>query len=81
MACPRNPIVFEPSTAGGAEALLEPSEPVRFARDLAERVNELLADPARAARFGRAGRERVVREFSWAAIAAETVELYAGLTG
>ena len=67
-------VPFEP--AGGAVALLEPSDPARFARDLAERVNELLADPERAARFGRAGRERVVEHFSWSAIAAETVALY-----
>ncbi len=66
---------FEPAT-GSAEGSLEPSDPVEFAADLAARVNELLADPERAARFGRAGRERVVREFSWSAVAVETVELY-----
>ena len=71
-------VPFEPAT-GGAEALLEPSDPARFARDFAVRVNELLADPERAERFGRAGRERVVEQFSWSAIAAETVELYARL--
>ena len=65
-------VPFEPSTEGA----LAPADPVRFARDLAERVNELLADPARAARFGRAGRERVVEQFSWSAIAAETAALY-----
>ena len=69
-------VPFEPAAGGGAEGLLEPSDPVRFARDLAERVNELLADPDRAERFGRAGRERVVEQFSWAAVAAETVALY-----
>ena len=74
-------VPFDPATEGGAEGLLEPSDPVRFARDLAARVNELLADPERAARFGRAGRERVVEQFSWSAIAAETVELYARLLG
>ena len=31
-------------------------DPERFARDIAERVNELLADPARAERMGKAGR-------------------------
>ena len=69
-------VPFEPATGGGAEGLLEPSDPARFARDLADRVNELLADLDRAARFGRAGRERVVDQFSWAAIAEETVALY-----
>jgi alpha-maltose-1-phosphate synthase len=74
-------VPFQPTEGGGAEGLLEPSDPARFARDLAERVNELLADPERAARFGRAGRERVVEHFSWSAVAAETVELYARLLG
>jgi alpha-maltose-1-phosphate synthase len=58
---------------------LEPSDPVGFAAGLAEGVNGLLADPERAERYGRAGRERVVEHFSWAAVAAETVELYAAL--
>ena len=69
-------VPFESALGGSAEGMLEPSDPVRFARDLAERVNELLADPDRAARFGRAGRERVVEQFSWSAVAAETVALY-----
>ena len=68
-------VPFEPSTEGA----LAPADPIRFARDLAERVNELLADPARAARLGRAGRERVVEQFSWSAIAAETAALYTRL--
>ena len=68
-------VQFEPSTEG----VLEPSDPARFAHDFAERVNELLADPSRAARFGRAGRERVVDQFSWSAIAAETAALYTRL--
>jgi starch synthase len=72
-------VPFGPATDGGAEGMLEPSDPKRFALDLAERVNELLADPERAARLGRAGRERVVSQFSWSAIAAETVELYTRL--
>ena len=43
---------------------------------LATAVNALLADPARAAAMGRAGRERAVREFSWERAAARTVEIY-----
>jgi starch synthase len=37
---------------------------------------ELLADPARAAVMGAAGRERVLAEFGWPAIAAQTVGVY-----
>jgi len=51
-------------------------DPAGFAAGLARRVNELLADPARAAAMGRAGRERAVREFSWSTVAERTVEFY-----
>ena len=53
-----------------------PTDPARFARDLATAVNELIADPARARRFGQEGRERVLEHFSWRAIAAHTAALY-----
>ncbi|MEO7443502.1 MAG: glycogen synthase [Acidimicrobiales bacterium] len=55
---------------------LEPDGRARFVAELAKRVNELLADPARAAEFGRAGRRRVVESFTWAAVAARTAEVY-----
>ncbi len=54
-----------------------PRDPQRFAADFAERVNALIADPARAAAMGRAGRERAVRAFDWSAIARQTSEVYA----
>lgn len=53
-----------------------PLEPAAFTRDLAARLTEALADPERCRRFGRAGRARVERLFSWRAIAAQTLELY-----
>jgi starch synthase len=53
-----------------------PVDPERFAADFAARVNELLADPARARRMGEAGRRRAVEEFSWGAVAQRTVALY-----
>lgn len=53
-----------------------PRAPDRFAADFAERVNTLLRDPSRAAAMGRAGRRRAIERFSWAAIAAQTAELY-----
>ncbi|MEU3453735.1 glycogen synthase [Micromonospora sp. NPDC006766] len=56
-----------------------PLDPGRFVADLAGRLNELLADPARTAEFGRAGRRRAVAHFSWDAIAARTVDLYRSL--
>jgi starch synthase len=53
-----------------------PTDPARFASDFAARVNELLADPERAKRMGKAGRVRAVDEFSWGAIAEKTIALY-----
>ncbi|MBT2229976.1 glycogen synthase [Nonomuraea sp. NEAU-A123] len=56
-----------------------PHDPGRFAADFAERVNELLADPERAARMGVAGRARAVEHFSWGRIAQRTMDLYTSL--
>ncbi len=56
-----------------------PVDPAGFARDLADAVNALVADPDRARTFGVAGRARADAEFSWAAVADATVALYAGL--
>ena len=57
----------------------EPRDPDRFAADFAARVNELVADPARAEEMGRAGRRRVVERFSWPMIAEQTAALYRSL--
>ena len=62
--------------ADGDTGLLVPADdPVV----LAAALNSLLADPARAAAMGAAGRKRALAEFSWDAIAAQTAALYAGL--
>jgi starch synthase len=47
-----------------------------FESGLAEAVNALVADPERAREFGEAGRQRCIDEFSWAQIAAQTLEIY-----
>jgi starch synthase len=54
----------------------DPDRPAEFAAGLAARISELLADPARAAAMGTAGRERVLAEFGWPAIAQQTVQVY-----
>ncbi|WP_369136886.1 glycogen synthase [Modestobacter versicolor] len=64
----------------GRTGLLVPYDadrPAEFAAGLAARMGELLADPARAAAMGAAGRERVLAEFGWPAIAQQTVQTYA----
>ncbi|OJZ63879.1 glycosyl transferase family 1 [Mycolicibacterium diernhoferi] len=43
---------------------------------LAEAVNTLVAEPERARRYGAAGRQRCIEEFSWAHIAEETLRIY-----
>src|SRR3954454_8322246 len=54
----------------------DPADPAAFERGLAEAISELLRDPDRAAAMGAAGRERVLAEFGWPAIAQQTVEVY-----
>jgi starch synthase len=56
-----------------------PSQPDQFARDLAGKIEELMADPEKCARFGNAGRKRVEDVFSWEAIATQTIDLYTSL--
>ena len=54
----------------------EPVSAMKFARDLAEPINRLMADKAMRGRFGQAGRQRAEEIFSWAAIAERTKALY-----
>jgi alpha-maltose-1-phosphate synthase len=58
-----------------------PLDPDRFVADLARAINELLSDPARAAAMGQAGRRRAVKQFSWDAVAARTLEIYRSVLG
>ena len=53
-----------------------PLHPETFARDLAEKIAALLADPVKAKQFGEAGRKRVEETFAWSAIAEQTIQLY-----
>jgi starch synthase len=58
----------------------EATNPEKFARDLAARVNELMRNPQLRERFGKAGRRRAEEKFSWFAIARKTKALYETLT-
>jgi len=59
-----------------------PEEPMgtedvkRVAADLAAAINALVADPARRAAMGEAGRQRAVEQFSWAEVAGRTLAVY-----
>ncbi len=78
MAC-ETPVVA--SRVGGIPEVVEdpvtgllvpPADPPA----LAAAVNELLRDPERARRMGKAGRQRVLDQFTWRAVAERTLELY-----
>jgi starch synthase len=56
-----------------------PTNPQKFSRDLAARINQLMRDRALRERFGKAGRKRAEEKFSWSAIAKKTRALYASL--
>jgi glycogen synthase len=62
------------------ESPFEATNPEKFARDLAARVNELMGNPQLRERFGKAGRRRAEEKFSWFAIARKTKALYETLT-
>ena len=57
----------------------DPEDTVAFEKGLAEAVNALVADPARAERYGEAGQRRAREEFSWARIAEQTHAMYTSL--
>ena len=61
------------------ESPFEATHPEIYARDLAERINQLMADPAKREAFGKAGRRRAEEIFSWRAIAHQVRDLYASL--
>ncbi|HEY7143014.1 MAG TPA: glycogen synthase [Streptosporangiaceae bacterium] len=60
---------------GETGLLVPPGDP----GELAEAVNALIRDPARAAAMGRLGRDRAIAEFGWSAVAAQTAALYGEL--
>ena len=63
-------VAYDPNQAGDAGYVAD------FEKRFAEKVNELTADPERAAEMGRAGRARCIAEFSWEKIAQQTVDVY-----
>src|SRR4029078_2388924 len=63
------------------ESPFEATNPEKFARDLAQRVNELMGNQQLRQRFGKAGRKRVEEHFSWSAIAEKTKRLYESVHG
>lgn len=54
----------------------DPADPAALETGLADAINSLVADPARAKAMGLAGRARAIADFSWDAIAQRTVAVY-----
>jgi alpha-maltose-1-phosphate synthase len=63
-------VPYDPDQGGDAAYVTD------FEQTFAARINELTRDPQRAQEMGRAGRQRCIDEFSWSAIAAQTVTVY-----
>jgi starch synthase len=63
----------------GTLVAYEPGDPAGYERGLAAAIADLVADPVRAAKMGRAGRRRALAEFAWDAAAARTAALYTSL--
>jgi starch synthase len=66
---------FDAEKSGSAE----PRNPDDYSRALAAAVNELMKDPARREKMGKAARRRVLEHFSWQHIAEETLAFYGEL--
>ena len=58
-----------------------PIDPEFFQKTFAEKVNVLLEDEVLAAKMGKAGRERVLKIFSWESIAKTTFDYYQKVIG
>ncbi|MDO5677448.1 MAG: glycogen synthase [Propionibacteriaceae bacterium] len=54
----------------------DPAYVAAFEESFAQRINQVTRDADLADRFGKAGRQRCIDEFSWAKIAQETVDVY-----
>jgi starch synthase len=69
VACDPEAVASDPTAARDFEAAL------------ADRINQLVADPALASRLGAAGRRRVMERFTWERVAARTLEVYRSVLG
>lgn len=63
------------------DGTFDPTDPAAFSAGLAEAINRVGLDEGLRERMGRAGRQRAVDHFSWAAIARQTLDLYGSLLG
>jgi starch synthase len=65
-------VPFEPASAVDPE----PKDPLGFAHDLADAINDLLASPSSLKAMGACARKRVGDQFSWRTVARQTLDFY-----
>src|SRR3989339_2070435 len=61
------------------ESSHEPVNPDKLSRDLASKINELMEDERLRIRFGKAGRQRVIENYTWKSVAKSTMSVYKSL--
>ncbi|HNV23909.1 MAG TPA: glycogen synthase [Candidatus Omnitrophota bacterium] len=59
-----------------AQSLFAPEHPKHFSQNLARKINELITNEPLRKRMGKAGRRRVLQQFTWKTIAEKTFKLY-----
>jgi starch synthase len=72
-------VPIDQAAPGEGDGTGTPLDPDQYVADLAAALTSVVTDPERAARMGRAGRERAIAAFSWARIAERTRAVYATL--
>lgn len=58
-----------------------PANPEAFQKNFASKINQFLEDESLATKMGKAGRERVLKQFSWESIAKTTFDYYKEVIG
>jgi len=56
-----------------------PADPEQFSLDLATKINTLMKDEKLREVFGKAGRKRVIENFTWRSVAEKTFSIYKGI--
>jgi starch synthase len=69
-------VPIEQAAPGQGDGTGAPLDPDQYVADFAAALTSVVTDPERAAAMGRAGRQRAIESFSWAAIAEQTRAIY-----
>jgi starch synthase len=72
-------VPIDQAAPGEGDGTGTPLDPDQYVADFATALTAVVTDPERAARMGRAGRERAIAAFSWQGIAERTKAIYDAL--